>query len=566
MLMYITSVPNRNSPPAILIRESYREGGKVKTRTIANITHWPSETIEAIRLSFKGKTFKNEDAFIIERSVPHGHVAAVLSTIKKTGLDRIIAARPSRERNLVMAMIAERLIHPASKLATTRLWHDTTLAGELGVEDADEDDLYFAMDWLYQRQNKIEEKLAVKHLKEGGHALYDVSSSYYEGKTCPLAAFGYNRDGKRGKPIIVYGILCDDDGRPIAVNVYPGNTGDPSTVPDQVDNLRSRFGLNRVVLVGDRGMLTDTRIEDLRKYPGIGWISSLSFRGVRSLVNSGDLQLSLFDRKNLAEIKSADYPGERLVVCCNPLQAEHRRRKRDALLEATEKALEKIRRQVLGRTRTPMSKVEIAEKAGAVINRYKMKKHFILTIDDGMFSFERDVKSIRAEYEIDGIYVIRTSEPEERLSAADAVRGYKNLTKIEKLFRTLKGVDIKVRPIRHREEIRVRSHIFICMLAYYVEWHMRRALSPLLFDDEELPEMRKSRDPVAKAEPSASARRKKGRGKIEDGLEVQSFESLMIHLGTMSKNRCRANEGSPCFYVLTKETSLQRRVFDLLKL
>ena len=564
--MYITSVPNRNSPPAILIRESYREGGKVKTRTIANITHWPPETIEAIRLSLKGKAYKNEGVFIIERSVPHGHVAAVLSTIKKIGLDRIIATKPSRERNLVLAMIAERLIHPASKLATTRLWHDVTLAGELGVEDADEDDLYSAMDWLYQRQNKIEEKLAAKHLKEGSHAFYDVTSSYYEGKTCPLAEFGYNRDGKRGKPIIVYGILCDDDGRPIAVNVYPGNTGDPSTVPDQVDKLRSRFGLNSVVLVGDRGMLTDTRIENLREYPGIGWISSLSFRGVRSLVNSGYLQLSLFDRKNLAEIKSADYPGERLIVCYNPLQAEHRRRKRDALLEATEKELEKISRQVSRRTRTPMSQVEIAEKVGAVINRYKMKKHFRMRIGDGVFSFERDEESIRAEYDLDGIYVIRTSEPEERLSAADAVRGYKNLTKIEKLFRTLKGIDIKVRPIRHRDEVRVRTHIFICMLAYYVEWHMRQALAPLLFDDEELAENRKSRNPVAKAEASLSARRKKGRLKTEDGLEVQSFNTLMTHLGTMCKNRCRANEGSPCFHVLTKETPLQRRVFDLLQL
>ena len=566
--MYVAVVPNRNSPPAILLRESYREGGKVKTRTIYNITHWPPEKIEALRDVLKGRTFKEEKSLTIQRTIPHGHVKAVLGAIKKIGLDKTISSKPCPMRNLVIAMIAEQLIHPTSKLATTRLWHDTTLAIELGVQKADEDDLYAAMDWLYDRQNRIEKKLAKRHLKEGGYALYDVTSSYYEGHTCPLAQYGYNRDKKKGKQIIVYGVMCNDEGIPVAVEIYPGNTGDPTTVPDQAEKLRSRFGLRSIVMTGDRGMLTETQIDNLREHSGLGWISALRSSAVRRLVDCGDLQLSLFDEKNLAEITSPDFPGERLVVCRNPYLAEERGRKREDLLRATEKNLKKIKNQVARRTRNIMGRVEIAKKVGAVINLHKMKKHFRLEIGDGEFSFERDEESIAREASLDGFYVIRTSEPKERLSAEDVVRGYKSLAKVEKLFRTLKGMDIKVRPIRHRDEKRVRAHIFICMLAYYVEWHMRQALSPLLFDDEEIEELRKGRDPVAKAEPSLSAKRKKTRQKSEDGFVIQSFETLLLHLGTMCKNRCRVKgkEHTPDFWMITEETPLQRRVFELLKL
>ena len=495
--MYIERVPNRNSRPAILLREGWREGKKTCKRTIANLTNWPEEKVEALQLLLKGEPMVSaKAAFVVERTVPHGHVEAVLGTIKRLALDSIISSKRCQERDLVVAMIAERLIRPCSKLATTRFWHTTTLAEELSVTDADEDDLYDSMDWLLARQGRIEKKLAARHLLEGSLVLYDVTSSYYEGRTCPLARFGHNRDRKKGKLIIVYGLLTDEAGRAVAVEVYPGNTGDPTTVPDQVEKLRKRFGLCRVVLVGDRGMLTQAQIDKLKDYPGLGWISALRSHAIRKLVNGGSLQLSIFDEKNLAEIHSPEFSDERLVVCYNPILAEERRQKRQRLLSATEKGLEKIAKEVTRRTKTPLDKVEIGKKVGKAINRYKVGKHFAVMIEDGTFSFSRKEESIRRESELDGIYVIRTSEPAERISAEDMVRNYKRLEQVETAFRCMKGIDLLVRPIHHRTEDHVRAHIFLCMLAYYVEYHMRKSLAPLLFEDEELDEMRKTRDPV----------------------------------------------------------------------
>jgi len=567
--MYIEEVPNRNSRPAILLREGWREGKKTCKRTIANLTNWPEEKVKALRLLLKGEPMVSaREAFVVERTVPHGHVEAVLGTIKKLGLDSIIYSKRCRERDLVVAMITERLIHPCSKLATTRFWHTTTLADELNVSDADEDDLYEAMDWVLGRQDQIEKKLAARHLMEGSLVLYDVTSSYYEGRTCPLARFGHNRDRKKGKLIIVYGLLTDEAGRPVAVEVYPGNTGDPSTVPDQVEKLRKRFGLCRVVLVGDRGMLTQTQIDKLKDYPGLGWISALRSHAIRKLVNSGGLQMSLFDEKNLAEIHSPEFSDERLVACYNPILAEQRREKREKLLAATEKGLEKIAREVARRTKTPLDKAEIGKKVGKGINRYKVGKHFAVIIEDGVFSFSRKEETIRRESELDGIYVIRTSEPAKRISAEDTVRSYKRLEQVETAIRCMKGVDLLVRPIYHRTKDHVRAHIFLCMLAYYVEYHMRKALAPLLFHDEELDERRKRRDPVKPARPSASAKRKKTLRLTSDGLDVHSFQTLLAELATLSRNRCRvkSDPDGPTFYELTESTPLQKRAFQFLGL
>jgi len=509
-----------------------------------------------------------QEAFLIERSLAHGHVEAILGTIRKLGLEELMGSRRCRERDLVVAMIAERLLHPCSKLATTRLWHTTTLAEELGVRDADEDDLYEAMDWLLGRQDRIERKLAGRHLSEGSFVFYDVTSSYYEGRCCPLAQYGHDRDGKTGCPIIVYGLMTDGEGRPIAVEAYPGDTGDPSTVADQAEKLRERFGLRRLVLVGDRGMLTQAQIEKLRVYPGLGWISALRADGIGKLVKGGVLQMSLFDQKDLAEIRCPDYPLERLVACFNPFLAQERGRKRKELLEATEKELKRISREVARRTQTPLKKDEIGKKVGKVIHRYKMGKHFRMTIGEGSFSYERNEEKIRREEALDGIYVIRTSESKEHLSAEDTVRSYKNLAQVERAFRSLKGIDLLIRPIWHHTEDHVRAHIFLCMLAYYVEWHMRRALSPLLFDDEELDEDRKRRDPVKPARPSISAKRKKGQKVTAEGFVVHSFDTLLEELGTRCRNRCRIRSDSkgPTFYQLTEISPLQKRAFQLLGL
>ena len=567
--MFIERIPNRNSPPAILLREAWREGKKIRKRTIANLTHWPSEKVEALRYVLKNETLvASKEAFIIERSLPHGHVEAVLGTITKLGLDRFIASTRCRERELVLAMIAERLIHPCSKLATTRLWHMTTLAEELGVSDADEDDLYGAMDWLLATQQRIEKKLAARHLSEGSLVFYDVTSSYYEGRSCPLARFGHDRDGKKGRPIIVYGLMTNEQGCPVAVEVYPGDTGDPSTVSDQAEKLRKRFGLSHLVLVGDRGMLTQTQIEKLKEYSGLGWISALRSHAIRDLVEGGYLQMSLFDQKDLAEIRSPEFPSERLVACFNPLLAEERGRKRQELLRATEKELGRIAKQVASRTRTPLGKDEIGKKVGKVIGRFKIEKHFVVTIGEGSFSFVRNEAQIQREEALDGIYVIRTSESAERLSAEDTVRSYKNLAQVERAFRSFKGIDLLIRPIWHHTEDHVRAHIFICLLAYYVEWHMRKALSPLLFDDEELDENRKKRDPVKPAQVSASAKKKKAQRLTPEGLVVQSFDTLLKEFGTRCRNRCQIKSGpkGSTFYQVTEMTPLQKRAFRLLGL
>jgi len=550
-----------------LLRRSFRQGQRVLHETLGNLSHLPEPIIDLIRRSLKGETFVSaREAFRIRHSRPHGHVEAVLRMIRKLGLDTILAAKPCRQRDLVLAMIVERILFPCSKLATTRDWHTTTLAEELGVADADANELYAALDWLFARQGAIEAKLAKRHLAEGALVLYDVSSSYYEGRTCPLARRGHDRDGKSGRPIIVYGLLTDAAGRPLAVEAYPGNTGDPTTVPDQVEKLRTRFGLSRVVLAGDRGMLTQTQIEHLREHPGLGWISCLRSPAIRRLIDDGRLPHSLFDEANLAEIRAPDFPGERLMACYNPLLADERRRKREELLAATEKGLQRLTAQVTRRTKKPLLKAEIGLKAGKLIGRYKMAKHFILTIADGAFHWQRNPATIERETQLDGIYVVRTSEPKRRLPAAEAVRGYKRLADVEQAFRSLKSVELRVRPIYHRVEERVRSHLLLCMLAYYVQWHLKRAWEPLLFEEEDLPTIRRQRDPVAAAEPSAAVEHKKSTRQTAAGLPVQSFATLLRELGRRCRNTCEVTFGTSVntFQQLTELAPLQAEALRLL--
>lgn len=565
--MYIDTVPNRNSPPAVLLRVGSRQGGKIVKRTLANLSDWPPDQIEALRRVLRGdRVVAPESLFAIQRSLPHGHVQAVLSTMRRLGISRLLGTARCRERDLVEAMIAERVLHPSSKLATTRTWRSSTLGPECGVENADVDELYGALEWLFARQERIETKLAKRHLSEGGLALYDLSSSSYEGKTCVLARRGHNRDGEK-LPCIAYGLLTDQVGRPVAVEVFPGNTGDPTTVPAQVERLQKRFKLSRVVLVGDRGMLTSTRIEALREHPGLGWISALRGTAIRALVESGAIQLSLFDERNLAEVTAPEYPGERLIVCFNPLLAEDRQRTRAELLEATEGELEGIARAAARRTRTPLSDAEIGVRVGRVINHYKVAKHFEVEIDHGALRFQRRQEAIEQEAALDGIYVIRTSEPPEKLAAGDVVRGYKCLTTVERAFRCLKGVDLQVRPIYLRVEDHVRGHVLLCMLAYYVEWHMRQTLAPLLFHDEALPGVRATRDPVAPATASGHARIKKARRTDDAGLPLHSFATLLAELATLCRNTCRllAQPEAPAFDQLTQPTPLQRRALELLE-
>jgi len=567
--MYIETVPNRRSRPAILLREGRRQGKKIIKRTLLNLTDWPADRIQGLRWILADRPVAPIDKlFVIERSLPHGHVDAILRTIHKLGLDTLIASKPCRERDLILALIVERLIDPCSKLASVRLWHTTSLAEELHVEDADVNEVYGALDWLLGRQERIEAKLARLHLNEGSLVLYDVSSSSYEGRTCPLAQYGHNRDGQKDLPCIVYGLLTDGEGRPVAVQVYPGNTGDPKTVPDQVTRLRERFGLSHVVLVGDRGMLTDVQIEALRAHPGLGWVSALRSQAIRGLVDGQCLQMSLFDERNLAEIRSPEFPGERLVACFNPVLAEERRRKREALLKATERALERIAAAVSRRTKTPLTSDQIGLKVGRVVERWKVAKHFEWTIGDGTFTWKRKTEAIEREAALDGIYVIRTSEAAGRLGSEEVVRSYKRLTQVERAFRSLKGMDLRLRPIHHRLPDRVRAHVFLCMLAYYVDWHMRRLLAPLLFEDEELPKARATRDAVKPAEVSATAKEKKASRRTPDGLEVHSFQTLLEALATRCRNRCRLRgDGTPTTVIqVTEPTPLQTRALALLGL
>jgi transposase len=552
-----------------LLRRTYRQGNKVLHETLGNLSHLPAATVELVRRSLKGETFVSTDeAFRTIRTVPHGHVEAVLKMIRKLGLESVLGAKPSRQRDLVLAMLVQRILFPCSKLATTRDWHNTTLAAELNVADAKEEDLYAALDWLLSRQRAIEGKLAARHLGEGGLVLYDVSSSYYEGRTCPLARYGHDRDGKKGRPIIVYGMLTDAQGRPVAVEVYPGNTGDPTTVPDQVDKLRKRFGLSRVVLAGDRGMLTQTQIEHLKEHPGLGWISCLRSGAIRQLIDDGRLSRSLFDQRNLAEISAPEFPGERLIACYNPLLADQRRQRREELLAATERNLKRLAVEVARRTKKPLGKAEIALKAGKIIGRYKMAKHFELAIEEGVFQYHCDETSIERERQLDGIYVVRTGEPAKRISAEDAVRNYKRLAEVEQAFRSLKSVDLRVRPIYHRIENRVRAHVFLCVLAYYVQWHLKRAWESLLFEEENLPAIRRRRDPVAAATPSPTVAAKKATHRNSRGLPAHSFATLLHDLA----KRCRityrivSDPSDSTFDQLTEMTPFQAEAFRLIDL
>jgi len=564
--MYIATVPNRGSPPAILLREGYRDGGKVKNRTLANLSHWPPAKVDLLRRVLRDEPLTPSTAlFEVLGSRHHGHVQAVRTAMHRLGVDTLIASRPSRERDLVVAMVAARILEPDSKLATTRWWHTTTLPGDLEVSDADEDALYEAMDWLLDRQARIEQKLAARHLRAGGLVLYDLTSSYFEGTTCPLAAFGHNRDGKKGKLQVNYGLLTDGRGCPVAVSVFPGNTGDPPTLRPAVQQVRERFGIETLVIVGDRGMISQTQITALQRLEGVDWITALKTGAIRALMADGHLQLGLFDERNLFELTHPDFPGERLVACRNPELAKLRTHKRQALLEATVKELAKVR--VMVARGTLKGRDAIGVRVGKVVNKYKVAKHVQLEIHDARFAFQIDAARVAAEAALDGIYVIRTSVPAARLAAADAVRHYKQLSDVERAFRALKTIDLKVRPIRHRLEARVRAHIFLCLLAYYVEWHMREAWRPVLFGDEDQAAKR-TRDPVAPAKRSPAALRKVHTKVLDDGTPVHSFPTLLKELSSIVRNVCRprsAGPEAPTFELVTTPTPTQRRAYELLK-
>ncbi len=572
--MYVERIPNRNSPPAILLRESVREGDKIKKRTLANLSHWPAAKIEALRRVLRDEAVAAPDQPLkILRSLPHGHVAAALGSWRKLGLDRVLSGgggQPAREIGLCTAMIVARLIDPASKLATARQLDGATATCSLGVAlglgSVDEQELYGALDWLIAQQPAIERRLARRHLKDGMLVLYDVTSTYFEGRTCELARFGYNRDGKKGKRQIVFGLLCTVAGCPVAVEVFEGNVGDPATLAAQIDKLKRRFRLKRVVLVGDRGLITAARIEETVKPAGLDWITALKAPAIRSLAEGGSLQLSLFDDRDLAEISSPDYPGERLVVCRNPLLADERARKRSALLDATEQKLAHIQAQVR-RARKPLrGKDKIGLAVGAVRDRYKMAKHFAITITEGDLAFERKTAEIAAEAALDGIYVLRTNLAAEALDATGVVTGYKQLAQVERAFRSHKTVDLEVRPIHHRRSHRVRAHVLLCMLAYHLEWHMRQALAPILFDDHDKPAAQVERASiVAPATRSKAARRKAATKRTGDGLPVHSFRSLIDELATLTRNTMAMAEQTDVSFVLYPEpTASQARAFELL--
>lgn len=570
--MYIQIVPNRNSPPCILLREDHREGKRVVKKTLANLTKWPSHIVEGLRVLLKGGSVCDlKSGFSITRSLPYGHVAAVLSVLKNLGLHQMIASRSSRMRNLVMAMIAARIIDPRSKLATARgLQQETAfsaLVEECNLGSVDEDDIYEAMDWLVERQSQIEKRLASRHLEDGTFLLYDLSSSWYEGRTCPLAKRGHSRDKKKGKLQIEFGLLCDIDGRPVAVEVFEGNRGDPTTISSQIQKLREQFELKSVVVVGDRGMLTEARIRDeFKGVEGLDWISALRGPAIRKLMENKDFSPSLFDNRDMAEIISPDYPGERLMVCHNPLLAEDRQRSREELLAATEEVLAPISKATRRKKNPLRGKQNIAMRVGKIINKYKMGKHFKVTITSESFTYERKTEQIKAEAALDGFYVVRTSVPAQKLTAQETVSTYKKLSVVERAFRCLKSVDMKVRPIYHRLETRVRAHIFLCTLAYYVEWEMRRQLAPVLFDDEdyELAEQARS-SVVAPAQRSEKAKKKAASKHTAEGVPVHSFRTLLADLGTITKNQIQPNiPDSPTFNKITVPTQTQKKALDLL--
>jgi transposase len=571
--MYVALVPNRNSPPAYLLREGYREGGKVKSRTLANLSHWPLGKIERLRRVLRDEVLTGAaEGLTMLRSLPHGHVAAVLGIARKIGLDRLLAAgqAPARLAALVLAMILARVIDPASKLATARQLDAATATSSLGsllaLGTVSEQELYAALDWLLSQQSRIESRLAQRHLNQGTLVLYDVSSTWFEGRTCPLARRGYSRDGKRDKLQIIFGLLCASDGCPVAVEVFEGNTGDPSTLAAQVAKLKHRFHLDHVVLVGDRGMITEARVETVLKPAGLDWITALRAPTIRTLLDQGAFQLSLFDERDLAEVTSTDFPDERLVVCRNPWLAAERARKRLDLLAATEADLRKVARAVARKTKPVRGADKIGLAAGAVLNRHKVAKHFILTITDDTFGFERNTEAIEAEGKLDGFYVIRTNLDKTTLATSDVVRVYKSLSQAERAFRSIKTVDLEIRPIHHRLSDRVRAHVLLCMLAYYLEWHMRQALAPILFDDHQRAEAAAARSSiVAPAQRSKAARRKAATKRTADGLPVHSFQSLLAELATFTRNTmAMAAAPHDTFLLYPQQTPTQLRAFELL--
>jgi hypothetical protein len=567
--MYVAIVPNRSSRPAILLRESYRDGDKVKNRTLANLSDWPMDRIETLRAALRGDKLVPAEVMEIVRALPHGHVAAALAIARQIGLDELLPDGPERQRNLALALIVERLIDPAAKLATARALDETTATNSLGVTlglgEVKANEIYAALDWLGMAQSSIEDALARRHLHDGTLVLYDVSSSYVEGRCCPLAQFGHSRDNRRDKMQIVYGLLCAPDGRPVAIEVFEGNTGDPSTVGNQITKLKERFGLKRVVMVGDRGMITDARIREDLEPAGIDWITALRAPSIQQLAaEDGPLQLSFFDERDLAEIESPDFPGERLVVCKNHALAEERSRKRNELLDATERDLKAIQKRV-ERKRDPLRGAdEIGVAVGKIIGRRKVGKHFDITITDDSLSFTRDRAAIAKEAALDGFYVLRTNVPADDLTADDTVRAYKSLAHVERAFRSLKTVDLDIRPIYHYVSPRVRAHVFLCMIAYYLEWHMRQALAPILFDDHDRAAGEALRSsPVAKAQPSPAAERKARKKHTDDSQPVHSFRTLLADLATLTRNVVRFGN-APEMVLLARPTEIQQRAFDLL--
>jgi transposase len=548
-----------------LLRRSYREDGKVKNETLGNLSHLPDSVIDLIRRSLQGETFVPAgEAFEISSSRAHGHVQAVWLAMQRLGFASLLATKPCPERDLVQAMVASRIVCPATKLATTRLWHTSTLAEEFGVTDASEDDLYAAMDWLLAAQDRIQKKLAARHLRDDSLVLYDLSSSYFEGSCCPLAKLGYSRDGKRGTLQVNYGLLTDARGCPVAVSVFEGNTSDSTTFMPEVTRLREQFGIKRMVMVGDRGMISQKAIDEMSGDADVAWITALRSASIRTLVEQRHLQLGLFDERNLLEISSPDFPGERLVACRNTELARMRAHTREDLLAATQRSLEKVKARV--DAAKLMGKDKIGVAVGKVVNTYKVAKHFELTITDNTFTFERLADSIAAEAALDGLYIIRTSVKAERMDAPTCVRTYKSLSQVERAFRSIKTMDLKVRPIHHHLEGRVRAHIFLCMLAYYVEWHMRQAWRELMFADEDQA-AKFSRDPVAPAKRSEAAMKKVLSRTLEDGTPAHSFQTLLRELETVVRNTCRtpnSTSDAPTFQLTTKQNEKQKRALELI--
>jgi DDE family transposase len=564
--MHIHIVPNRGSSPTVLLRESYRDGKKVGKRTLANLSSLPMAQVEAIREILAGKILcPISDCFEVTASRAHGHVQAVTQAMKQLGFASLLATKSCRERDLVLAMVAARILAPHTKLATTRWWHTTTLSETFGVMDANEDDLYEAMDWLLERQDRIQKKLAARHLKDGCLALYDLSSSYFEGTTCPLAKLGSNRDGKKGLLQVNYGLLADHRGCPVAMSVYEGNTSDPQTLMPEIHRLKNGFGIDRFVIVGDRGMISQKAIDEIKTQDGIDWITALKSSAIRALIEDKTLQPQLFDERNLFELSHPDYPNERLVACRNPELAKLRAHKRESLLAATEKDLAQVQAMVEAGRLSGQDKIGV--RVGRVINRHKVAKHFTLDMQEQSFSYQRKQDSIASEAALDGIYVVRTSVAAPRMDSADCVRSYKRLADVERAFRSLKTIDLKIRPIHHRLSDRVRAHIFLCMLAYYVEWHMREAWRELMFADEDQT-AKKTHDPVATAIRSDAALHKISRRRLEDGSPVHSFATLLNELATVVRNTCRTqntSERSSSFQVTTLPTPQQKCAFNLIE-